>query len=298
MKQLRYFDALARLGHFGRAADACAISQPALSVQIKELEQTIGAQLVERGPRSVRLTGLGAEFAARVHEILRSVDELGALARASGGVMAGHLRIGMIPTIAPYLLPKFAARLMAKFPDLSLHPREAITEKLLAGLRDGQLDAAVLALPVTDAGLTALPLFDEEFILVRPIAQAQDPVPDPEGLRKMRLLLLEEGHCFRDQALDFCSISAARPRDIMEGSSLSTLVRMVGAGIGVTLIPEMAVPYEVGSEQVVTAHLPAPPPTRKIGMVWRRTNPLAEQFQMIGALLQETAGQTASVLAG
>ncbi len=289
MKQLRYFDSLARFNHFGRAAEACAISQPALSVQIKELEDTLGASLVERGPRQVRLTSLGEEFAERAHAILRSVDDLGDLARASRGKMAGQLRIGIIPTVAPYVLPAFAAELAARYPELALRPREAITEKLLQELRDGRLDTAIVALPISEPSLEELSLFDEEFVLVRALAEAGKPVPDPKTLREMRLLLLEEGHCFRDQALSFCNLNAPLPRDLMEGSSLSTLVRMVGAGIGVTLIPEMAVPFETGTAPVSVAHLPRPRPTRTIGLIWRKTNPLADQFRILADILRETA---------
>ncbi|MBR9843216.1 MAG: LysR family transcriptional regulator [Rhodobacteraceae bacterium] len=289
MKQLRYFDALARHGHFGRAAESCAISQPALSVQIKELEDVLGATLVERGPRQIRLTGLGEEFAARAHAILRSVDELGDLARASAGQMAGQLRIGFIPTVAPYLLPRFAAELARRYPDLSLRPREAITEKLLQELREGRLDTAIVALPVSEPSLEEMPLFDEEFVLVRGLDEAGDPVPDPSALREMRLLLLEEGHCFRDQALSFCNMSSPLPRDLMEGSSLSTLVRMVEAGIGVTLIPEMAVPFEARTAAVSVAQLPKPRPARSIGMIWRKTNPLADQFRVLAEIFRETA---------
>lgn len=278
LKHLRYFDALARHRHFGRAAAACAVSQPALSVQIKELEATLGAALVERGARQVRLTGLGGAFAERVRDILHAVDELGELARASHGPLLGRLRLGVIPTVAPYLLPDIIKRLAERCPGLELHPREAITTRLIADLIEARLDAAVVALPVSEPSLTELPLFAEEFVLVRPAADAARPVPQPDHLREMRLLLLEEGHCFRDQALSFCNRSSRLPRDLMEASSLSTLVQMVGAGIGVTLIPEMAVPIETRSADVAVARLPAPRPTRTIGLVWRRTNPLADQL--------------------
>jgi len=289
MKQLRYFVALARHGHFGRAAEASAISQPALSVQIRELEEALGATLVERGPRQVRLTSLGEEFAERAEAILRSVDDLWDLARASRGRMAGQVRLGLIPTVAPYVLPGFAAELALRYPELALRPREAITEKLLQDLFEGRLDVAVVALPVSEPRLEEMALFDEEFVLVRGLAEADAPVPDPKTLREMRLLLLEEGHCFRDQALSFCNLSSPLPRDLMEGSSLSTLVRMVGAGIGVTLIPEMAVPFETRSAPVSVAHLPQPRPQRTIGVVWRKTNPLAAQFRHLAEILRETA---------
>ncbi len=295
MRHLRYFDALARHGHFGRAAEYCAISQPALSLQIKELEDLLGAPLVERGARQIRLTPLGEDFAQRVREILRSVDELGDLARASVGPLAGRLRIGVIPTVAPYLLPRVIKALAARYPDLDLRPRETVTQVLIDDLLNGRLDTAIVALPVSEPALTEQPLFDEEFILVRPPEDAGKPVPNPETLREMRLLLLEEGHCFRDQALSFCMLSPSAPRDLMEGSSLSTLVQMVGAGIGVTLIPEMAVAVETRSAQVSVARLPQPRPLRTIGMVWRKTSPLAGQLAQVAEIVRQAglAGRAA-----
>ncbi|MBL4916326.1 hydrogen peroxide-inducible genes activator [Szabonella alba] len=287
MKHLRYFDALARHGHFGRAAGACAISQPALSLQIKELEDLLGAPLVERGGRQIRLTSLGESFAERVGDILRAVDELGDLARASFSPLAGRLRLGVIPTVAPYLLPAVIKDLSAAFPGLDLRPREAVTDRLIGDLLEGQLDCAILALPVPEPSLVQEPLFDEEFVLVRALSEAARPVPNPETLREMRLLLLEEGHCFRDQALSFCRLSGAVPRDLMEGSSLATLVQMVGAGIGVTLIPEMAVGIETRSAAVAVARLAHPRPNRRIGMVWRRTNPLSGQLTHIAGIIRD-----------
>ena len=287
MKHLRYFEALARHGHFGRAADSCAISQPALSVQIKELEEILGASLVERGAREIRLTGLGEVFAERVRDILRSVDELGDLARAAQSRLVGRLRIGVIPTVAPYLLPRLVQSLTALYPELEIRPREAVTQRLIEDLADGQLDTAIVALPVSEPTLTEMALFDEDFVLVRPAGEAYKPVPKPEHLSEMKLLLLEEGHCFRDQALSFCNMSPSVPRDLMEASSLSTLVQMVGAGIGVTLIPEMAVPIETRSADVSVARLPRPRPMRTVGMIWRKTNPLALQLTEIAGIFRD-----------
>lgn len=287
MKHLRYFDALANHGHFGRAAEACAISQPALSLQMKELEEILGAPLIERGARQIRLTRLGEAFALRVRDILRAVDELGDLARASSGPLAGRLRIGVIPTVAPYLLPRVIKLLGLRFPGLDLRPREAMTGRLITDLAEGRLDTAIVALPVSEPSLVEHALFDEEFVLVRPEADAERPVPDPATLREMRLLLLEEGHCFRDQALSFCKLSPSVAREVMEGSSLSTLVQMVGAGIGVTLIPQMAVDIETRSAPVSVVRLRPPRPGRTIGMVWRRSNPLADQLQRIAACVGE-----------
>ncbi len=286
LKQLRYFEAVAAQGHFGRAADVCAISQPAISVQIKELEETLGTTLFERGPRGVRLTALGEVFAGRVRAILRRVDDLGDLARATQDGLVGKLRLGVIPTIAPYLLPRLYGNLAASHPDLDMHVKETQTEKLIAELIAGRLDTAILALPISEPALTETPLFSEKFVLVRNARDANKPVPDSTTLREMRLLLLEEGHCFRDQALSFCGMRSTVAREGMEGSSLSTLVQMVGAGIGVTLIPEMAVPVETRSAEVSIARFTDPQPERQIGMVWRKTSPLSDQLRKIADVVQ------------
>lgn len=285
LRQLRYFEALARHGHFGHAAAACAISQPAMSVQIRELEENLGAPLFERGARKVRLTPFGMQLSSRVHDILTAVDELGDLARASAGAVPDRLRIGVIPTVAPYMLPDVVRTLTALNPALDLHVRETQTAGLLDELAQGRLDAAVVALPVSEPAFTEAPMFEEDFVLIRPLADADRPVPDGETLRRMRLLLLEEGHCFRDQALSFCTPSTAVPRDGLDGSSLTTLVQMVGAGIGVTLIPEMAIALETGNAPVAVARFAEPVPRRTIGLIWRRTSPLAAQLRGIVEVL-------------
>jgi Transcriptional regulator len=289
LKQFRYFEALARHGHFGRAADACAISQPALSMQIKELEESLGTALFERGARQVRLTSFGEEFAGRVREILRAVDELEDLARASRARLVGRLRLGVIPTIAPYLLPALIGNLTRLNADLDIHVRETVTSKLLTELHEGRLDTAIVALPVSEPAFTEVALCSEDFVLVRPRSEANLPVPTPDLLREMRLLLLEEGHCFRDQALSFCNLQSALPRELLDGSSLSTLVQMVGAGIGVTLIPEMAVAVETRSADVAVAHFPDPQPRRTIGMIWRNSSPLSKQLMQIAEVVRKTA---------
>lgn len=290
LKQFRYFEALARHGHFGRAAETCSISQPALSMQIKELEAALGTDLFERGARHVRLTSFGEAFALRVRDILRSVDELADIARAAQTQLVGRLRIGVIPTIAPYLLPTIIGNLMRLNADLDLQLRETVTPKLLAELAEGRLDTAIVALPVSESSLTEVPLFSEDFVLIRPAEDEGKPVPSRERLREMRLLLLEEGHCFRDQALSFCNMSAAPPRELLDGSSLSTLVQMVSAGIGVTLIPEMAIAVETRSASVSVARFGEPKPQRMVGMVWRKTSPLAKQLLQVAELVRFSAG--------
>jgi LysR family hydrogen peroxide-inducible transcriptional activator len=289
LRQLRYFDALVRHGHFGRAAEACAISQPALSMQIKELEEALGGVLLERSARKVALTKFGEELAQRVRDILHSVDELGDFARASRDLLTGRLRIGMIPTVAPYLLPTVIGNLTRMHPELDIHVREALTSKLIQGLTEGRLDAAIVALPVSEPSLTEVALFAENFLLVRPGEDEGTPVPNSETLREMRLLLLEEGHCFRDQALSFCNMQSSLPKEVLDASSLSTLVQMVSAGMGVTLIPEMAVAVETRSASVSVARFKDPQPSRTIGMIWRKTSPLARKLLQISEVVRHSA---------
>ena len=287
LKQFRYFEAVARFGHFGRAADASAISQPALSMQIRELEDALGSPLFERSARQVRLTGFGEEFAVRVREVLRTVDEIDDLAKSMQDGVISKFRLGVIPTIAPYLLPRIIATLNDAHAGIDLHIRETQTNTLIEELKEGLIDAALLALPISEPSFAAKALFDEDFVLIRPECDADLPVPNSETLKKMRLLLLEEGHCFRDQALSFCKVTSKELRAGMDGSSLSTLVQMVSAGIGVTLIPEMAVPVETRGTPVHVCRFTSPKPSRTIGMIWRKSNPLFEQIEDVARLVGE-----------
>ena len=287
LKQLRYFLALAEHGHFGRAAAASAISQPALSVQIKDLESALGQTLFERAPKRVRLTRFGAETAERARAILRQVDDLGDFARASSDLATGRLRLGVIPTIAPYLLPRILPRLAHELPGLDVGVRETLTPRLVEELTEGQIDAALVALPVNAPGLESVPLFDEAMVLVR--HESEHDAGLPEDLGGTRLLLLEEGHCFRDQAMEFCKIDKAARRDGLDGSSLATLVQMVGAGFGMTLIPEMAVPVETPSAAVTTQRFSAPQPLRTVGLIWRKTTPLSDHLARIAEIIRRAA---------
>ena len=289
LKQLRYFEAVTRQGHFGRAAEVCAISQPALSAQIAALESALGAQLFERSARQVRLTAFGEQLKPRAIQILREAEALSDMARSVGGAALARLRIGVIPTIAPYLLPSVIGHITAAHPDIDLLVRETMTHKLIEELGDGKLDCAIVALPVSEPSLAEVALFDEAMMLVRPAHDAGRPVPDMDTLSQMKLLLLEEGHCFRDQALSFCATRNALPREGLDGSSLSTLVQMVGAGIGVTLIPEMAIPVETRSANVDVAAMGAPHPKRTVGMIWRKTSALAPQLEGIAELVRGAA---------
>lgn len=287
MKQIRYFDAIARLGTFSAAAEACAVTQPALSMQIKELEEIAGNRLLERRPRGVRLTAFGEMVHARAQAMLAILTDLDDLARAAGGQPSGKLRLGVIPTVAPYFLPSIITGLSRHFPRLNPIMRESMTSRLLEELQEGQIDAAVLALPVSEPWLTEVSLFAERFVLIRPLEDADKPVPNRNKLREMRLLLLEEGHCFRHQALSFCDMSTSQPREMLDGSSLATLVQMVAIGIGVTLIPEMALPIETRSAAVSVARFRDPQPLRMIGMVWRKTSAMEAQLMQIAEIVRK-----------
>ncbi|MEL7459795.1 MAG: LysR substrate-binding domain-containing protein [Pseudomonadota bacterium] len=294
LKQLKYFAALAEHGHFGRAASALAISQPALSVQIRDLETELGQPLFERGPKGVQLTGFGTEFDTRARIILGQIDDLSQFARAASDLSAGQLRLGVIPTIAPYLLPRILPRLKADLPDLELGLRETVTPRLMDDLADGKIDAALVALPVDAPWAETVPLFDEAMVLVRHQTEDGAEVPHRKDLSSARVLMLEEGHCFRDLALDFCQIDRTARRRGLDGSSLSTLVQMVGAGFGMTLIPEMAVPVETRAAAVTTQRFSAPQPTRTVGMVWRKSTPLSTHLATIAALIRDAAADEVS----
>ena len=286
LRQLRYFEALAQHRHFGVASNACSVTQPALSMQIRDFELALGVNLFEKGTHPVQLTPLGRIIAAKSKAIMLDVAELEELVRASDNQPLINLRLGVIPTVAPYIFSRIAKDLTMHFTGLNLKMREAITSKLITAVIDGELDAAIIALPASEPRLRELELFRENFLLVRPRADAKKPVPRPEMLKEMRLLLLEEGHCFRDQALTFCKMGSSKTQDVMDGNSLTTLVQMVAAGFGVTLIPEMAAEFEGRIPNISIAKFHKNPPTRKIGMVWRRNSPLQEKYLEIAQIVK------------
>tara|TARA_B100001559_G_scaffold146729_1_gene123002 strand:+ start:33 stop:920 length:888 start_codon:yes stop_codon:yes gene_type:complete len=286
LRQLRYFEALAQHRHFGVASNACSVTQPALSMQIRDFELALGVNLFEKGTHPVQLTPLGRIIAAKSKAIMLDVAELEELVRASDNQPLINLRLGVIPTVAPYIFSRIAKDLTMHFTGLNLKMREAITSKLITAVIDGELDAAIIALPASEPRLRELELFRENFLLVRPKADAKKPVPRPEMLKEMRLLLLEEGHCFRDQALTFCKMGSSDTQDVMDGNSLTTLVQMVAAGFGVTLIPEMAAEFEGRIPNISIAKFHKNPPKRKIGMVWRRNSPLQDKYIEIAQIVK------------
>lgn len=288
LRQLRYFDALADQRHFGRAAQQCHISQPALSMQIAELEKQLGVILVERRSPAIALTGEGAEIARQAKHILRAVSDLTDYGRHRGRVLVGQLRLGVIPSIGPYLLPGVLPALKETFPELKLSLRETQTQHLIAELQDGKIDLALLALPIEEAGLEELALFEDPFHLALPARHrlAKRKRVSHGELGKERLLLLEEGHCLRDQAMAFCRNFGVTEFDEFGATSLATIVQMVANGYGVTLLPRMSVPLEVrANDKVCALPFELPVPQRTIGLVWRRTSPRKVDFVELGQLI-------------
>jgi LysR family hydrogen peroxide-inducible transcriptional activator len=289
LKQLRYFDALSRELHFGRAAEACAVTQPALSMQISELEQTLGLTLVERTRSGVRLTPKGEEISQRVGRILGDVRELVSFAHHSNRILTGSLRFGVIPSIAPYLLPPLLPLLRDAYPDLELHVRETQTSNLVEELLEGKLDVLLLALPIKHPDLEETKLFQDPFLLALPKQRkvAGRLRATKEMIEGEKLLLLEEGHCLRDQALTYCSLKQVDTVNTFGASSLGTIVEMVSAGFGITLLPELSLGMEERGRDLTVIRFADPEPSRTVGLVWRTTSPRKDDFRELGRLAVE-----------
>lgn len=289
IKQLRYFDALARELHFGRAADSCAVTQPALSMQIQELEQNLGLSLLERTRAGVRLTRQGAEIAERAARILSDVRDLIEVARHGEVVLSGGLRLGVIPSVAPYLLPPLLPMLREAYPELQIHLRETQTQTLVQELEDGKLDALLLALPVRGSELATVELFTDRFVLALPADRKLDKAvkATTDLIEQDRLLLLEEGHCLRDQALTYCELEQVRSINTFGASSLATIVEMVAAGYGITLLPEISLPLETRGRDLQQLRFDEPQPFRKIGLVWRKTSPRTADFEALAEMARK-----------
>ena len=288
LRQLRYFDALAQSLHFGRAAEQCAVTQPALSMQIQELEKEMGAVLIERTRAGAKLTPEGEEIARRVASILASIRDLADYARHSANVLTGRLQLGVIPTIAPYVLPQLLPSLRAEHPDLDLHLRETQTQYLIEDLVAGRLDALLLALPVEHPEIETQVLFEDPFVLALPASRRLPPkaVATPEVFENDRLLLLEEGHCLRDQALSFCDLKQVENLDTFGTTSLSTIVQMVANGLGVTLLPRISLETEARRGDLQVLPFAPPQPHRKVGLAWRQSSPRKRDFMELGRIVQ------------
>ena len=275
LRDLKYMVALADLGHFGKAAEACFVSQPTLSTQIRKLEDELGVALVERAPRKVMLTAVGQDVVQRARRIVADVEQMKEAARRSRDPESGSLRLGVFPTLGPYLLPHVVPQLRERFPHLELLLVEEKSDVLLQSLREGKLDAALLALPVHDEQLHAEFLFEEPFVFAAPVRHplaAQDSLAMSQ-ISDETLLLLEDGHCLRDQALDVCRLSGAQEKSGFRATSLETLRQMVAAGVGVTLLPALAVHEPIAqSPNIRLLPFRDPPPSRQIALVWRKSS--------------------------
>lgn len=290
LRDLKYLVALADHKHFGHAAAACFVSQPTLSTQIKKLEEELGVPLVERAPRKVMLTPAGRDAADRARRIVAEVEQMKEAARRSQDPEAGTVRLGIFPTLGPYLLPHVVPRIRARFPQLELLLIEEKSDVLLSRLREGKLDAGILALPLQDDQLHTEFLFEEPFLLAVPEAHplaARDSLSLRE-LSDQQLLLLEDGHCLREQALDVCRISGANEKSEFRATSLETLRQMVAANVGITLLPTLAVkPPVARSDSIHLLGFTDSHPSRRIAMVWRRSSAMAAFLQELARVFRE-----------
>ncbi len=297
LRDLEYLVAVADHRHFGRAAEACFVSQPTLSTQLKKLETELGVELVERNPRQILLTDAGEQVVARARSILADVDDIRTIAQRAQDPEAATLRLGIFPTLAPYLLPHVVHPLHERFPRLELLLVEEKTEVVLHQLRHGQLDAGILALPLPSEHLDVEPLFTEDFLLAVPLdhrlAAEVGPV-DASVLASEDVLLLEEGHCLRDQALEVCSLAGATERSGFRATSLETLRHMVAAGVGVTLLPALSVaPPVAPSPDVVLRRFRAPAPHRELALVRRATSAHAALLRGVADVIRASVGPAA-----
>jgi len=298
LAELRYLVAVADLRHFGRAAERCRITQPTLSSQLRKLEENLGVPLVERTTRFVTLTPVGEGVVAHARRILEEADQISALVRHRHGTLTSVLRLGIIPTLSPYILPLIFKRLHETFPDLRLVLREDLTDNLLDALESFGLDVLLIALPEQGGAYRSMPLFREPFCFACPTehALANRPVVTERELAHERLLLLDEGHCLRDQALAVCGNrpgNHADASDDFRATSLETISEMVAAGLGCTLLPAMAVPHLTARHlRLEVRPLQAAKAYRRIGLLWRTSFPRGEDLEVLGRFIQEQLPDT------
>jgi LysR family transcriptional regulator, hydrogen peroxide-inducible genes activator len=284
LKDLKYLVALADTGHFGKAAERTFVSQPTLSAQLKKLEEYLGVKLVERQPKNVQLTEVGKQIVVRARRMLDESDEIVALARSNTDPFAGKLKVALIPTIGPYLLPRVMQKIRKGLPHLGLMLYEYQTEALLKRLRDGEVDLGIMALPALADGVETRELYEENFTVALPNNHplASKATIKVQDLKSHTLLLLEDGHCLRDQALEVCSRVDVKEAEDFRATSLETLRQMVVAGLGITLLPEMAVESPFGSQRGLTIkQFAKPAPSRAVGAVWRKTTTRAAAISAV-----------------
>ena len=299
VKQLQYLVALRRFGHFGKAADACFVTQSTLSAGLRELETLLGVTLVERTRRVVRFTALGEKIADKAMSVLRETEELAEMARAQGRPLHGELRMGVIPTIAPFLLPTMLPRLREQWPELKLYLREETSSAACEALHRGQLDCVLLALPFACGDVDSTTLFDDPLFIAYPRGEAPAAGSiDAAEVDEKRLLLLEDGHCLKDHALSACNRPELRAHAAMMGTSLHTLVQMVDNGLGVTFVPGMAIEAGILAGTAIDARpLRSDHPYRRIALIWRRSSPRESEFQMLATSLWQIASNLIANLA-
>jgi LysR family hydrogen peroxide-inducible transcriptional activator len=296
LKQLQYLIALRDHGHFGRAADACFVTQSTLSAGLRELESLLGVMLVERTRRVVRFTPLGLRIAEKGQRVLREAEELAAMAKAAHKPLSGDLRMGVIPTIAPFLLPRILAKLRAEWPELKLFLREEPSGAACESLHRGHVDCVVLALPYACGDIEHADLFEDRLYVAFPSTQADQigEIVSPDEIEPYRLLLLEDGHCLKDHALAACNRPELRAEAGMMGTSLHTLVQMVDNGLGVTMLPKMALDAGIlDHTQVVARPLDAAHPSRRIALVWRSGSPREKEFRLLAEALRKASAGNA-----
>lgn len=288
-KQLRYFVALEQIGHFGKAAEACFVSQPAFSVAIRELESTLNIQLVDRTNKNVTVTSLGRDIAAQARQVLRDLEELVDLAQGNQQPLSGQLKLGVIPTIAPFLLPLLLPALRKAYPNLKLYLKEDLTDRVYSCLMDGELDIILIALPYELRNVTEMSLFKDHFYLAH---HAKSTLVDPahyqvSELPEDSILLLEDGHCMRDHALTACSIKNADKVSSITATSLLTLVQMVDADLGVTYLPEMAIGSSLLKNTRIKTTALDKDSFREIGLVWRKASTRGDEFELLGRFIKD-----------
>ena len=288
LKQLQYLVALQEHGHFGKAAEACFVTQSTLSAGLRELESLIGVTLVERNRRVVRFTALGERIADKARRVLREAEELGDMVRAAGKPLSGDLRMSVIPTIAPFLLPRILPRLRRDWPDLKLYLREETSGAACESLSHGRADCVLLALPYACGDVESEILFEDRLFMAYPGNEVPPENVTPDTIDETRLLLLEDGHCLKDHVLSACNRPELRSNAAMLGTSLHTLVQMVDNGLGVTMLPEMAIKAHIlDNTGINTRPLNADHPTRSIALAWRKASPRGKEFHLLANVLRE-----------
>ena len=288
IKQLQYLVALQEHGHFGKAAEACFVTQSTLSAGLRELESLIGVTMVERNLRVVRFTALGERIADKARRVLREAEELGDMVRAAGKPLSGDLRMSVIPTIAPFLLPRILPRLRRDWPDLKIYLREETSGAACESLNHGRADCVLLALPYACGDIESEILFEDRLFMAYPGNEVPPENATPNTIDETRLLLLEDGHCLKDHVLSACNRPELRSSAAMLGTSLHTLVQMVDNGLGVTMLPEMAIKAHIlDNTGINTRPLNADHPTRSIALAWRKASPRGKEFHILAGVLRE-----------